>query len=1151
MSNIFLKSIQIYLIAIFTVILFLGCSSGGGNSTPVVPDILAGESNQQIPDLTENQEAQAQYESNHYLMLYNLIYVDPDSPDGPMLEVIPMREGEIHLNILKLLEDGPCTNCFMLAGFVFQVPDFLNIDIQIKHPINDLSLSVFDVRGIMMFQGSHLFPVTGKSTSDPALGDWALLNADGYTALYNGLTISAPVGGFQKFYSGNLATATVPNSIVNGYKYYVTDDPLNDRNAFFAGSSDTQTYWIKIPTGPFVLGYAVDASWWPAIETPVDDPLTDFDTNANCPEPWKIVVTEEPIGTGLNDQGGQTKLLIDVYDWQGKDTYHDPIVECSEIFDGALPVTWVSDSPVYSSFEVTVSNTKLASVGNYMCLVKVEADENDPIGKPWLDLSAYSIQNLTVIPFVNQNPVAIAAADPNPQIVGNSVHLFDDGSYDPDGGLITKYEWDFGADGTYEEEGSETWYEADTPGIYSIQLRITDDDGSTDLLDTPLEVEFTEDTIHVTAPDGDEHWKAGTPQDITWDVDPDIANVKIELSTDSGDNFNLVVAPSTPNTGVFPWNPIPPGIDSDTCRIKISDVDCPGVFDESDSDFEIFDPWINVTSPNGGENLEAYMDWEITWDTSEIGGTVNIEYSKDDFAADLHTIAINTPNDGSYMWENIPFDLSDTVRIRIFSASPLMSDASDDFLSIVEPAPFVRILTPNGGEQWGCGSSKEITWWSYNVTGNVDLYYSKDNFVSDNNLIVEDVPFEDSYMWFVPLDMSYTVRVKAIPVGFPSGSDVSDSDFSIVDGGWARTWGAATNESLNAVVCDANGNSYTTGEARNVASGYSLAMLQKHDPAGELIWSLTWGFESPETYCNGAAIALDDLGYLYVTGYFRGEVDFDPTTGFDWHASYNASTYDVFVSKFDTDGTWYWTKTWGGSGNDLGLGIGTWESTVYVAGEFSGADVDFNPDPLIAELNSSNGGADAFLSWFDTSGNFDSARTWGGVQDDRVFGVAVNDTGTVFATGAFRGSDVNFDQEYGSILKSSNGSDDAFLCWFEDWDNLLGVETFGTFYSIDMDFDPGPGSDLRISEGWDDAYLTMIDSSGNYVMARTWGDEGYDEAYGLSVSDLGVIFVAGFWYSSSLEFAPVDSPCFEDSDIHINNGEDDAFLVKYMPDGCW
>lgn len=281
------------------------------------------------------------------------------------------------------------------------------------------------------------------------------------------------------------------------------------------------------------------------------------------------------------------------------------------------------------------------------------------------------------------------------------------------------------------------------------------------------------------------------------------------------------------------------------------------------------------------------------------------------------------------------------------------------------------------------------------------------------------------------------------------------------------------------------------------------------------------------------------------------------------------------------------------------------------------------------------------MSWFDTSGNFEEARTWGGIEDDRVFYIAVDDTGIVFATGSFRGSDVNFDQGYGTILKSSNGSDDAFLCWFENWgDNLLGVETWGgadwdvgyavavddtgnvyitgffngadvdfdpgdgidlrsstdestdafvskfdssvsyqwvrvwggsgtdysynvgtdglgnvfavgTFYSGDMDFDPGPGSDLHGSNGWDDAYLTMFDSSGNYVMARTWGGTDYDEAYGLSVSESGAIFVTGFWYSPSLEFAPIGEPCFEDSDIHSSNGGDDAFLVKYMLDGCW
>jgi uncharacterized delta-60 repeat protein len=248
-----------------------------------------------------------------------------------------------------------------------------------------------------MFNGSHEFPISGRTISDPALGDGAVLNPDGYTALYNGSTVTAPCGDLQKYFQGELATWMVPDSDINGYKNFITDIPSNNRNAFYAGTSVVRSLSLQLPTGSFVIGYAVDVSRDPPISTPVDDPLTDFDLNANCTEPWKVIVTEEPVGKGLTDKGGQTKLLIDVYDWQGKDTYHDPIVECPEIFGGFLTGTWVSDGFDYSRYEVTVSNDNLASVGNYLCLVGVVAIENNPTETPWLDLTAYQFCNLEVV----------------------------------------------------------------------------------------------------------------------------------------------------------------------------------------------------------------------------------------------------------------------------------------------------------------------------------------------------------------------------------------------------------------------------------------------------------------------------------------------------------------------------------------------------------------------------------------------------------------------------------------------------------------------------------------------------------------------------------------------------------------------------------
>lgn len=87
-------------------------------------------------------------------------------------------------------------------------------------------------------------------------------------------------------------------------------------------------------------------------------------------------------------------------------------------------------------------------------------------------------------------PVAFATADPNPQTVCEDVTFSDDGSFDPDGGSITLWEWDFNYDGTFNQDatGSTVNHAFNIPGVYSVQLRVTDDEGATDLLDTALSI---------------------------------------------------------------------------------------------------------------------------------------------------------------------------------------------------------------------------------------------------------------------------------------------------------------------------------------------------------------------------------------------------------------------------------------------------------------------------------------------------------------------------------------------------------------------------------------------------------------------------------------------------------------------------------------
>jgi hypothetical protein len=1249
-----MNQFKVLFTAAVTVVLLLGCSS---SRNPVSLPVDGGSVNQLTGNVTQTEAGGA------WLWGYYELYFDAENKT---IEATPIRSVEFTANVVKFLNNDPQGLKIKFNGSTVNANYVdVDLDVTIKHPLSQHQYDGYDVRGVFIGNGAQELTYNTDLLYAEEGTDQILLNADGYTRWYNPTEFLVP--NMFGYVPGKLASSGYTGTAtLNPYKYF-GDGLGNNENLwgylnsgdpqtgyFLAGTSNTRNYKIRfpIPQPGAKYGYAVIANW--AGPDPQDHP-------SHAPEAVGIAVEDNSdlFYVDSSTKGGNLKLDIKVFDWDAAVT--SGVMEDYAVWlesnvlgsDYQVDMTPTASADHWCTYHVEIPADQIEGIEGNEMWVAVEdsvADYTNPLGvENAADTDKIAACFRYPLTVSSEEPMWIHVTSPNggeQWKVGGSEEITWDANPDISSVAII-LSLNSGEDYTEvvslptPNDGSFIWdpIPAFATGTGN-RIRILDV-GDFDVYDSSdADFAVTSPFITVLTPDGGEQWKTGTPNDITWNADPDIQDVMIELSLNSGVDYILVIAPTTPNTLVFAWDPVPFGIDSDTCRIKISDIDCPEVFDESSSDFEIFEPWINVTSPNGGEELEGYMSWEITWESSENGGTVYIEYSKDNFVDDINPVAANTPNDGSYIWEDIPFDLSDTVRIRIFSASPSMSDTSDGDFSIVEPAPFIRVLTPNGGEQWGCGSSKEITWWSFNVTGNVDIYYSKDNFVSDNNLIAEDIPVGDSYKWSVPADISDTIRVKVIPVDYPSGFDVSDNDFSIVDGGWASTWGDDRMESLIGVVSDATGDSYATGDMCNSSMEYSLALLRKYDPAGELVWSLTWGDEAGGSYCYGKDIALDDLGYLYVTGYFRGEVDFDPSTGSDLHASYNGSTFDIFISKFDSDGTWYWTKTWGGSGNDQGKAVAVWQSSVCVAGEFQGTDVDFDPDPSSEALYTSNGGRDAFISWFDTSGNFDSARTWGGAEDDRVFGVAVDDAGTVFATGTFRGSDVNFDQEYGSILKSSNGSDDAFLCWFENWDNLLGVETWGgiesdigysvsvdglgntyvagyfsgtdvdfdpgdgidlrssvsgstdaflskfdssvsyqwartwggtgtdysynvcvdglgnvfavgTFYSSDMDFDPGSGSDMRSSNGWDDAYYTMFDSSGNYVMARKWGGTSYDEAYGLSVSDTGAIFVSGFYYSSPMEFAPVDAPCFEDSDIHSNGGGDDAFLVKYLPDGCW
>ena len=65
---------------------------------------------------------------------------------------------------------------------------------------------------------------------------------------------------------------------------------------------------------------------------------------------------------------------------------------------------------------------------------------------------------------------------------------------------------------------------------------------------------------------------------------------------------------------------------------------------------------------------------------------------------------------------------------------------------------------------------------------------------------------------------------------------------------------------------------------------------------------------------------------MYVTGRFRDTVDFDSGTGTDDRISNGGS--DIFLIDFDNAGSYVWTITMGGTGDDQGADIAFNSSSV-------------------------------------------------------------------------------------------------------------------------------------------------------------------------------------------------------------------------------
>jgi hypothetical protein len=210
--------------------------------------------------------------------------------------------------------------------------------------------------------------------------------------------------------------------------------------------------------------------------------------------------------------------------------------------------------------------------------------------------------------------------------------------------------------------------------------------------------------------------------------------------------------------------------------IKVVSLFNPDVFDISDAPFIIPAPTIKISSPNGGETLKIGTKKTITWKTSsDLAGRVRIDLSTDG-GATWKTIIPSTKDDGSEAWK-VTGPPTNQAMIKVMShLNPDVYDISDANFTIA--APTIRVISPNGGENWEQGTSKTITWTSTDLVDNVRIDLSRDGGITWRAL-KGSTSNDGSFSWKVSGPATNQARIRVLSKSYPTISDVSDANFTI------------------------------------------------------------------------------------------------------------------------------------------------------------------------------------------------------------------------------------------------------------------------------------------------------------------------------------------------------------------------------------
>ncbi len=370
---------------------------------------------------------------------------------------------------------------------------------------------------------------------------------------------------------------------------------------------------------------------------------------------------------------------------------------------------------------------------------------------------------------------------------------------------------------------------------------------------------------------------------------------------------------------------------------------------------------------------------------------------------------------------------------------------------------------------------------------------------------------------------------------------------------WAKQAGGPNHDYGISIATDANGNSYVTGYFSDISSfgrttlnssGLFDVYVAKLDPSGNWLWATNAGGVDND---YGDAIALDDSGNIYVTGYFNGTASFGSIT------ITSSGGLDVFFAKLDPNGNWLWAMKAGGAIDDYGSGIAIdITGNCYITGTFQGT-------ALFGDTTLTSGGSrDVFVGKLDSNGNWLWIKKGGGSSGGKTCNAIATDIyGNCVVTGYFMGN-VGFGS---TTLNNSTNYSDTFAAKLDSNGNWMwatrasaslqiqayGISTDSACNSYVIGWFKSTATFGSITVGHitnnTDMFVAKLSPNGTWLWAKKAGGSNNDDGYGIKTDAAGNSYLTGSFEGTAY---------FGSSSISINpSGEKDVYVAKIDNNGNW